>query len=132
VILLKEYFQKPHTMAQEDAAQDLLARVEALRKDADAAGIARHIDPDTGCDISGSTGGDGDGGFRTPASTTGAKGSAHRDATAVDVYDPDDRLDAWITDAVLLKHGLYREATTATAGWCHLQTRATTSRTFQP
>lgn len=142
MISRQEYFQKPHSPEQAAAADDLLARVEALRMDAEKNGIARRVDPDTGCDISGSKGGDGDGGFRTPSSTTGAATSAHKAAKAVDVCDPGDELDTWLDqfedgqggNSKLEQYGLYRERPSKTPGWCHLQTRVPASghRTFQP
>jgi hypothetical protein len=53
---------------------------------------------------------------------------------AVDVYDPDGHLDAWITDDILEDFGLYREHPDSTSTWCHLTDRAPGSghRTFWP
>jgi len=143
VISLEQYFAKPHSPAQTTLAADLLERVNTLVAEAVAAGAFEpENDPDTGCEISGELNGNGDGGFRTPGSPTGAPGSPHKQAMGVDVYDPDERLDKWLDgfedgqggNSKLAEHGLYREATSATIGWCHLQTRATLSgkRTFQP
>lgn len=143
MITLLEYFGKPHTEAQRSEGARLISSVNALVDQAVAAGVfAREVDPDTGCEISGSSGGDGDGGFRTPASSTGAPVSSHREAKAVDVYDPSDALDRWISEfedgqggnSKLAEHGLYREAPNATVGWCHLTTRPPSSgcRTFMP
>jgi hypothetical protein len=135
VITTTEYFNKPHSPAQLEAAEDLLARVAALLILAQAVGAYDNwINPHTASRISGSKNGDGDGGFRTPGSREGAPNSAHRDARGVDVYDPLNRLDDWITDDVLKRCGLYREAPSATPGWTHLQTRAPGSgmRTFRP
>lgn len=145
-----DYFRKPCTSAQRAAAADLLHRVNDLTHEAEQAGaFTAVIDPDTGCGISGARGGDGDGGFRTPSSTTGAPDSAHRvlptekpRGAAVDVHDPADKLDTWLDgfedgqggNSMLEKHDLYREAPSATKNWCHLTTRAPASghRTFQP
>lgn len=145
-----DYFRKPHSTAQLAAASDLVGRVNDLGHEAERAGAFTFtIDPDTGCAISGRAGGDGDGGFRTPSSTTGAPDSAHRvlpaekpKGVAVDVYDPGNRLDTWLDgfedghggNSMLEKHDLYREAPSATQSWCHLTTRAPASgrRTFQP
>jgi len=135
MITLGEYFRKPHSAEQAEAAEDLLARVAALLIMAQAVGAYDNwINPHTGSRISGSKGGDGDGGFRTPGSVTGSASSAHRDARGVDVYDPLNRLDEWITDATLERIGLYREAPAVTPGWAHLQTRTPGSgkRTFNP
>lgn len=149
-ISLEDYFSKPHTLAQRNAADELLGPVHALVSDAINAGAFQWArDPDTGCCISGARGGDGDGGFRTPASMTGAANSSHKllpaenpDGAAVDVADPGDRLDTWLDqfedgqggNSMLEKHGLYREAPNVTKSWCHLTTRAPASghRTFQP
>lgn len=142
MITRAQYFEKPHTSEHEAAAADLLRRVEALRSDAEKDGVKRHADPDTGCEISGARGGDGDGGFRLFSSKTGAAGSAHKSARAVDVHDPDNELDAWLdrfengegSNSKLEQYGLYRESPGSTIGWCHLQTRQPPSgkRTFVP
>lgn len=138
-----DYFRKPHSNAQLAAASDLLGRVNDLAHEAERAGAFTFtVDPDTWCAISGRKGGDGDGGFRTPSSTTGAPNSSHREAKAVDIHDPADRLDIWLDgfedgqggNSMLEKHDLYREAPDKTLGWAHLTTRAPASghRTFQP
>lgn len=142
-ITIEEYFAKPHSELERASAQELLTRVGSLLAEARSANVYDEAtDPDTGTCISGARGGDGDGGFRTPASTTGAPGSAHRAAAAVDVYDVEDRLDTWLDtfengaggNTKLAQHGLYREHPSKTPGWCHLQTRAPGSghRTFYP
>ena len=48
--------------------------------------------------------------------------------------EDDAALDNWITDAILERHGLYREAPLATQRWCHLTDRAPGSgrRSFSP
>jgi hypothetical protein len=138
-----QYFGKPHSPAQATAAVDLLQRVNPLVDEAVAAGaFTRQTNPHTGCEINGSSGGDGDGGFRTPASTTGAPGSSHKEAKAVDVDDAGEALDTWLDqfedgqggNSKLEQYGLYREHPSATKGWCHLTTRAPASghRTFMP
>lgn len=124
-------------------ADDLLRLVNICLADFEAAtGKKIGIDPDTGTKISGAKGGDGDGGFRLPTSTTGVAGSQHRQANAVDVYDLGDHLDFWLTRTLLIKYGLWREAPPFTkstppkqpAGWCHLQRVAPRSgnRSFIP
>lgn len=132
MITAKEYFgEKAHTQAHEEAAVDLLRRVNALCEEV---GYEAPDDPDTGTQISGSRGGKGDGGFRLMTATTGKTHSSHKEAKGVDVYDPDGILDAAITDEVLEKFGLYREAPEQTETWCHLTTRRPGSghRTFIP
>ena len=136
MITAEQYFgSKPHSDEQLAVALNLLGRVNALIEEAVAGGeFSVAIDPDTGTQISGSKGGAGDGGFRLPGASTGAPNSSHKQAMAVDVYDPVGRLDNWITDETLERHGLYREAPAHTFGWCHLSTRCPNSgrRTFTP
>lgn len=104
--------------------------------------------PNTGTIISGSVGGrgmihgTGDGGFRWSDSATGAALSAHKRADAVDIYDPNNPLDNWLSqydiegggNTMLEEYGLYREAPDSTHGWCHLQDTPPHSgrRTFNP
>lgn len=145
MITIEQYFgNKAHTHEQEDCATQLLYRVNQLANEAFAAGaFLWETDPDTGTEISGSPGGAGDGGFRLPTSTTGTPTSSHREARAVDVYDPHGMLDDWLTtfehdgaggNSKLEQYGLYREAPHSTVHWCHLTTRAPGSgrRTFNP
>jgi len=135
MITVQQYFGKPHSAEQEGNADDLLVRVNELLAEAQADGsYDGWLDPDTNTQISGAKGSDGDGGFRTPSSRTGVPSSSHRQAKAVDVYDPHEILEDWITDAILEKYELYREAPEATPGWVHLTTRAPASghRTFIP
>lgn len=155
MITTDQYFQaKPHTVAQEAAAVDLLDRVNKLTLEAEAAGrFTRRVDPDTGTEISGSKGGAGDGGFRLESASTGGGHSSHKilyvqqpDGTwsidpgakaGVDCFDPREELDAYLDDfevktngaptgrnTKLEEHGLYREDPDSTRGWCHLTTRA--------
>jgi hypothetical protein len=74
------------------------------------------------------------GGFRPQSTKIGAPTSSHKEGRGIDIYDPDNRLDDWITDAVLELHDLYREAPSATYGWVHLTDRPPNSkrRTFLP
>lgn len=127
MISLKEYFgvkaDNPEaTSVMKSNAAGLIRKVNALLTRAEQEGAySWPIDPDTGTNISGSKGGAGDGGFRLSTSTTGAPKSTHKKAHAVDVYDPANILDNWITDAILEEFGLYRETPTKTPGWAHLQ-----------
>jgi hypothetical protein len=52
----------------------------------------------------------------------------------VDIFDPYNHIDDWITRNVLLKFDLYREHPDCTENWLHLSTRAPKSgtRTFLP
>ena len=151
MITVSQYFTKPHTTEQEALAQGLLGQVAQLEDEwSTATGELSQVDPDTGTEISGNQGGDGDGGFRTPGSRTGNPASQppspHRiidgKGAGVDKYDPRDKLDNWLDgfedgnggNSVLEKYGLYREHPSKTPGWTHLQTRPTASgkRTFMP
>lgn len=129
MITVEQYFgAKPHEQFHKIAAADLLRRVDGL---CTHLGFNKPIDPDTGSCISGSKGGAGDGGFRLSDSATGAKLSSHKEAKAVDVFDPLNELDHMIdeydepdgSNSVLEQFGLYREASPHTPGWCHLTTR---------
>lgn len=119
------------------SAQDTTNAFELLRR---VNGLLEYLewpfpeDPDTGTPISGSRGGNGDGGFRLKTSTTGAPNSPHKLACAIDLYDPEDLLDDMITDELLAKFDLYREHSANTPGWCHLQCIPPKSgrRTFRP
>jgi hypothetical protein len=143
MITLEQYFaKKPHTKEHSANAFDLLGKVNELLTDANSDGFKRTIDPDTLSEISGSKGGSGDGGFRLSNATTGRPMSSHKEAKGVDVYDPLNALDNWLSkfedgkgnNAMLSKYGLYREHPYATPTWCHLSTRAPKSgrRTFYP
>ena len=77
-----------------------------------------------------------------PPNASGAPGSAHKQGAAVDLHDPDARLDNWILSRpdVLVRYNLYMEDPSATegqvtkGGWCHLTIRAPRSgrRVFMP
>jgi hypothetical protein len=132
-ITVEEYFRKPRSWEQERAAADLIERRNELRKAwrKDTGGMCP-VNPYTQSEISGSPNGDGDGGFRTPGSRTGAANSAHREGLAIDDWDPDNAFDDWLTtfdedggarNAMLALHGLFRESPDQTLGWSHLSTR---------
>jgi hypothetical protein len=125
--MLTDYFgakASQCTPAQYAAAITMLDKVNDLLDHAAAeqdCDYLRVIDVDTGSCISGVKGGAGDGGFRLATSTTGDASSKHRTAHAVDVFDPGNKLDDWITDEILARFGLWRERPEITPGWCHLQ-----------
>jgi len=166
MITLREFFrnpttgeEKPHLPEQEDAANTMLLRRQALRNDYYAStGRAPVIDPDTGTEISGRKGGSGGGGFRLETEE-GSGRSSHKilfiqamDGTwsrdpiraqaGMDDYDPGNAFDRWLdlfeyTDgrnSKLEDHDLYRESPEDTPGWVHLTTRSPRSgrRTFKP
>lgn len=144
MITNEQYFQaKPHTKNHEDAADDLLTRVNALRDEFTlSTGHPRDLCPNTGTEISGSKAGQGDGGFRLQTATTGKGNSSHKEGKGVDDFDPRDLFDKWLDqfedgkggNSKLAEYDLYREDPASTPGWCHLTTRAPHSgkRTFQP
>lgn len=143
MITRDQYFAaKDHDEEHVIAATDLLDRVNALLFEAGQMGIVSPVCPNTGTQISGSKGGAGDGGFRLETSTTGSSKSSHKEAKAVDVYDPGGHLSDWLDDfevgvgdnLKLAEHGLYREAPAHTPNWLHCTTRAPHSkrRTFVP
>lgn len=74
------------------------------------------------------------GGFRPMCCTQGAPGSSHKQGRGVDIYDPMEELDTFLTDPILRQFGLYREHPDKTLGWCHVTDRAPPSgrRTFWP
>lgn len=113
-----------------DNAKDLLVHVEQILSLAAYDNVPLPANPTTNSQVSGEK----YGGFRPEECTIGARTSAHKQGLAVDVYDPGEHLDDWITDDVLEQCGLYREHPGSTIHWCHLTTRAPHSghRTFLP
>ena len=133
MITIRDYFgpwigHRDATLDRRAAATLLLGKVNALL--AEASGLALRENPTTGTMISGLD----LGGFRPEACKVGARTSSHKEGRGVDIYDPDNNLDQWLTDVVLERHDLYREAPSATPGWCHLTDRPPGSkrRTFLP
>lgn len=59
-------------------------------------------------------------------------GSKHLVGAAVDLFDADDRLKKFCTEAILEKHNLYMEHSDFTNTWCHLQISPTSKRIFRP
>lgn len=135
MITLAEYFgpweESPDaTDDRHMAASAMLERVNALLSEAESFGVALEMNPHTGSLVSGQT----YGGFRPQDCPQGASHSSHKEARAVDIYDPHGELDRWITDLCLERHGLYREHPADTNGWSHLSDKAPGSgkRTFHP
>ena len=131
IISLTDYFRdyvKPDYHVAN--ARDLLDRVNSLLAYAESEGVTLRVNPKTHSHISGTNWG----GYRTDACTIGAPKSAHKQAKAIDIFDPINELDRWLNDAILLKFDLYREHPDATPCWTHLSTHAPKSgkRTFNP
>jgi len=136
MITLQDYFgDKAHPKDYDLNALTLLYRVNNLLFAfvTDSCEVSIN-NPKTKNQVSGEKGGDG--GFRLPTSTTGSSKSAHKTGQAVDIYDRGNHLDLWLdkNPDALIKYDLYREASEATPGWCHLGTRKPPSgkRTFKP
>ena len=117
---------------QQINASELLRRVNLLLDALAARGVVAKKNPITGCLV----GGESFGGFRPLSCPIGAPNSAHKQGEAVDVYDPDNKLDDYISEHqdLLPKFDLYREHPTATNHWLHLSIRKPGSgnRTFYP
>ena len=96
------------------------------------AGIEFPINPKTGTCVSGST----YGGFRPQDCPIGAPLSNHKQGLAVDIYDPQGRIDAWCmtNKTTLAEYGVWLEHPDATPGWCHMQVvpPRSGSRVFRP
>lgn len=76
-------------------------------------------------------------GWRPPehnAKVGGAPNSKHIFGQAIDIADPMEELDGYLTDKILEDHNLWRESPIATKGWVHLQCVPPHSgnRTFLP
>jgi len=124
-----QYFRsKVHPPEHEANGVKLLAQVNLCLHKANEDGVYDYwIDPDTNSQISGAKGGSGDGGYRAADSRTGGATSAHRIASAVDVFDPERKLAQWCVKnkAALVELGLWCEDFRWTyahkASWVHLQ-----------
>jgi len=133
MITKSDYFiGRAHTNEHDKQAEMLLFSVNNLLADAAKNGVRLFLNPATGTFISGKT----EGGFRLPDCCQGAQNSSHKEAKGVDVFDPNNELDDWLTrnPSKLVEFNLYREHQSATEKWCHLTTRAPKSgrRTFLP
>ncbi len=135
MIFLRDYFGQwfDHPDATDECkanAEELLDRVNALLLEADAHEVELMENPVTGTYVSGSR----YGGFRPQDCPQGAPNSSHKVGKGIDIYDPNNALDNWISDGILAKYDLFREAPQATRSWCHLTSREPRSgkRTFLP
>ena len=131
MITIDQYFGKfDKTDELIKNAAILLSHVNPLLVEAGMNGIKLPVNPSNNTQLSGYS----FGGFRPSFCPIGAPDSAHKQAMAVDVYDPNNDLDNWLTDQKLEEYNLYREAPESTHKWCHLTTRAPGSghRTFSP
>lgn len=136
-LAVEQYFgkwltHKDVTMAIIDNAKGLCIAVNKLIMAMEATGFEFKINPLTQSLIGGET----LGGFRPQDCPIGAPSSAHKQGLAVDIYDPDNAIDAWLVknQATLKDFGLYFEHPTATPRWSHWTVRAPKSgrRFFYP
>lgn len=102
-----------------EQATALLAKTNALMTVAAAQGVAFPINPKTNSQISGAT----FGGFRPQNCSIGAPNSHHKEGRGVDVYDPDNEIDAWCLENLpaLERASIWIEHPDATKSWSHWQ-----------
>ena len=110
------------TAERQTNAENLIASCAKLQEIMEADGVQFPLNPKTGTTISGET----YGGFRPQSCPIGSPGSAHKQGQAVDRYDPDGALDAWVMahQDVLVDLDMYLEHPDSTPGWSHWSTRA--------
>ncbi len=126
-----QYAGRPEiTQKLTDSAALLLAAVNTLLDRASADGVTLYTNPHTSSKISGQM----NGGWRPRNCPIGASDSSHKQARGIDIYDPLNAIDRWITDVILTEFDVYREAPEYTTNWCHLTNRPPKSqlRTFLP
>ena len=135
MITLKQYLGKWESDTNPSiilSANDLLEKVNALMAHMESEGVEFKINPITKSKISGET----YGGFRPQSCTQGAAKSAHKVGMAVDIYDPDNKIDAWLLAHAdrLDEYDLYFEHPNDTNTWSHWGTREPKSgnRFFHP
>ena len=109
------------TPERQSNARMLIFACTKLQEKMESDGIHFHLNPHTGTTISGET----MGGFRPQTCPIGAPESAHKEGMAVDRYDWDGAIDAWIMahQDALVECGIYIEAPDSTIGWSHWSTR---------
>jgi len=134
---VEQYFgkwlqHKDVTLAIIDNAKDLCERSNRLIAIMEDTGLELQINPLTQSLVGGET----LGGFRPQDCPLGAPMSAHKQGMAVDLYDPDNRIDNWLVghQKALEQYGLYFEHPSATPRWSHWGTRKPKSgrRFFYP
>lgn len=123
------------TPARQANAQRLLSQVNSLMAVAMQDGVTFKVNPKTKNQISGEK----YGGFRPQGCPEGSPKSAHKEGLAVDLYDPDGKIDEWLLKSpraqqAIASLGLYFETGSATPGWSHWTIRPPASgrRFFNP
>lgn len=113
----------------------LLTACRLLETMARIDGVEFPVNPATDTGVSGQT----YGGFRPQDCPQGASGSSHKEALAVDRYDPHGDIDAWCmlnaeAGGKLEQCGIYIEHPAATPGWSHwtLRRPGSGNRVFRP
>lgn len=123
---------KDWTPARTANATLLLAKANELLRIAAQAGIICLTNPKTKSQISGST----FGGFRPQNCPIGAPNSHHKEGRGIDIYDPDNQIDAWCMANLpsLEAVGIWLEHPDATKSWSHWQSVPPKSgnRVYQP
>ena len=118
MITLDDYFGK--WTGKDEHIQNAVILLDAVNKMHDALvakGVTFPYNQKTNSLISG----EAFGGFRPQSCTIGAPQSAHKLGMAIDIYDPDNKIDEAIMSdiTILQQHGLYIEHPDATKGWSH-------------
>ena len=92
--------------------------IEIMEKD----GVIFPINPNTKSIVAGNK----YGGFRPQACSQGAPKSAHKLGLAVDIWDPENKIDEWLMDhqPLLTALGIYIEHPDYTKGWSHWSIKA--------
>lgn len=128
---IEQYFgkwltHKDVTLVIIDNAKALCTEVDKLIARMELDGFIFKINPNTQSIVGGET----LGGFRPQDCALGAPLSAHKQGLAVDLYDPDNAIDAWIQAHPLLikEFNLFFEHPSATPYWSHWTIRAPKSR----
>lgn len=117
------------TPERKAAAASLLASCKQLENFALQDGVVFPINPFTKSGVSGSL----YGGFRPQDCKIGAAKSSHKEAKAVDLYDPLGHIDAWCMANIerggrLEQCGIYLEHPSKTNGWSHWSIKAPGSK----
>lgn len=122
MITLQQYFGKwwndpDATPTRVANAERLLLVCDELEALAVADGVEFPDNPATGSGVSGQT----YGGFRPQSCPQGAPKSSHKDGLAVDLYDPENKIDDWCmkNQDKLKKCGIYIEHPDSTPHWSH-------------
>lgn len=118
--LLGHYAGEPWTPAELASGEHTVAAWNTLGEAAELDGVVLLVNPATGCHI----GGTGNGGARPKGSKVGAPGSKHQLLLALDWFDPQRKLMAWVLSQGLSRAealGMHFEHPQWTRSWVHGQ-----------